>query len=84
MKELAITSKTIKITAEATLEEFKDVKEFITHLNGGYFSYVNDYIIAYVLLKDYGYDAIKITSVKIDSEAQKVFIEFESKFESKI
>lgn len=75
---MTVTKKTIRVTAEATLDEFNKVKDFVSHLDGGYFSYVNDYVIAYVLMKDYGYDAVKITSVEIDSEAQKVFIEFES------
>ena len=79
---MTIKTKTIKTTAETSLEEFNDVKEFLSNLDDGYYSYVYSYVVAYVLLKDYGYDAIKITSVKIDSEAQKVFIEFESKIDN--
>ena len=76
---MTIKTKTIRVSAETSLEEFNDVKEFLSNLDECY-SYVNIYVVAYVLLKNYGYDAIKITSVKIDSEAQKVFIEFESEY----
>ena len=76
---MTITKKTIKVSAETSLEEFNDIKDFLSNLDECY-SYVNSHVVAYVLLKDYGYDAIKITSVKIDSEAQKVFIEFESEY----
>ena len=77
---MTIKTKTIKVNAETSLEEFNDIKDFISNLDDGYYSYVNNYVVAYVLLKDYGYNAVKITSVKIDSEAQKVFIEFESEY----
>ena len=76
---MTIKTKTIRVNAETNLEEFNNVKDFLSNLDE-YSSYVNFYVVAYVLLKDYGYDAIKITSVKIDSEAQKVFIEFESEY----
>ena len=76
---MTIKTKTIRVNAETSIEEFNDVKDFLFNLNE-YSSYVNFYVVAYVLLKDYGYDVIKITSVKIDSEAQKVFIEFESEY----
>ena len=79
---MTVTSKTIKITAKATLDEFNHVKEFVSHLDGGYFSYINDYVIAYVLLRNWDYDAVKITSVKTDTEKKTVFIEFESKIDN--
>ena len=76
---MTITKRTIRVSAETSLEKFNDIKDFLSNLDE-YYSYVNIYVVAYVLLKDYGYDAIKITSVKIDSEAQKVFIKFESEY----
>ena len=79
---MTVTSKTIKITAKATLDEFNKVKVFVSHLDNGFLSYVNDYVIAYVLLKDYDYDVVRITSVKIDTEKKTVFIEFESEIEN--
>lgn len=79
---MTITSKTVKCSAEAKLDEFVDVKELLTHLDGGWFSYINDYVIAYVLLKNYGYDAVKISDVNIDIDTNTVFIEFESKIEN--
>lgn len=78
---MTITSKTIKITAEATLDEFIHVKEFLSNITGMY-SYVDNYIISYVLLRNWNYDAIEITSVKTDTEKKTVFIEFESKIDN--
>ena len=80
---MAITRKTIKITAKATLDEFNHVKEFLSHISGLY-SYVDNYIISYVLLRNWGYDAIEITSVKTDTEKKNVFIDFESEYTQRI
>ena len=75
---MTIKNKTIRYEAEAKMEEFTEVKNLLSHLDGGYVSYVNDYVIAYVLLKNYEYDAIKINNVNID--AKTVSIEFETKY----
>ena len=54
---MTIKTKTIRVNAETSIEEFNDVKDFLSSLDE-YSSYVNYYVVAYVLLKDYGYDAI--------------------------
>ena len=74
---MTIKSKTIRYEAVAKMEEFNEVKNLLSHLDGGYVSYVNDYVVAYVLLKNNGYNAIKINNVNMHSDAKTVSIEFE-------
>ena len=74
---MTIKSKTIRYEAVAKMDEFTEVKNLLSHLDGGYVSYVNDYVIAYVLLKNNGYNAIKINNVNMHIDAKTVSIEFE-------
>ena len=76
---MTIKSKTIRYEVEAKKEEFNKVKYLLSFINGEYESYVNDYVVAYVLLKNNGYNAEKINDVIIDQETKNVSIEFESK-----
>ena len=73
---MTIKSKTIRYEAVAKMDEFNQVKNLLSHLDGGYVSYVNDYVIAYVLLKNNGYNAVKINDVKMNNNTT-VYIEFE-------
>ena len=73
---MTIERKIIRYEALAKIEEFNEVKNLLSHLDGGYVSYVNDYVIAYVLLKNNGYNAVKINDVKMNNNTT-VYIEFE-------
>ena len=75
---MTIVKKMVRSIAEVKVNEFNDMKKFLSRISGLY-SYVDNYIIAYCLLKECGYNVTKIISVKIDTEKDKVFIEFESK-----
>ena len=75
---MTIVKKMIRSIAEVKVNEFNDMKKFLSRISGLY-SYVDNYIIAYSLLKECGYNVTKINNVKIDTEKDKVFIEFESK-----
>jgi hypothetical protein len=79
---MTIKSKTIRYEAVAKMEEFTEVKNLLSHLNGSYESYVNDYVIAYVLLKNNGFTAIKINNVSTDIDGKTVSIEFESEYDA--
>ena len=74
---MTIERKIIRYEALAKIEEFNEVKNLLSHLDGGYVSYVNDYVIAYVLLKNNGYNAIEINNVNMHIDAKTVSIEFE-------
>ena len=76
---MTIKTKTIKTTAETSLEEFNDVKDFLFNLNE-YSSYVNFYVVAYVLVRNHGYKATKINAVNIDNDTSTVTIEFETEY----
>ena len=75
---MTIVKKMMRSIAEVKVNEFNDMKKFLSRISGLY-SYVDNYIIAYALLKECGYNVTKINNVKIDTEKDKVFIEFESK-----
>lgn len=77
---MTIKSKTIRYEAVAKIEEFNEVKNLLSHLDGGYVSYVNDYVIAYVLLRNYEYNVIKINNVNMHIDAKTVSIEFETDY----
>ena len=76
---MTIKTKTIRVNAETSIEEFNDVKEFLSNLDECY-SYVNIYVVAYVLLQNHGYKATKINAVNIDNDTSTVTIDFESEY----
>ena len=78
---MIIVNKIVIRSAEAKVKEFDDMKKFLSRISGLY-SYVDNYIIAYALLKECGYNVTKINNVKIDTEKNKVLIEFESKVDN--
>ena len=76
---MTIKTKTIRVNAETSIEEFNDVKDFLFNLDE-YSSYVNYYVVAYVLVRNHGYKATKINAVNIDNDTSTVTIEFESEY----
>ena len=43
---MTIKTKTIRVSAETSLEEFNDVKDFLSNLDNGVYLYVNNYVVA--------------------------------------
>lgn len=77
---MTITKRTIRVSAETSLEEFNDIKDFLSNLDYGFYSYVNNYVVAYVLVRNHGYKATKINNVYIDNDTSTVTIDFESEY----
>ena len=77
---MTIKTKTIRVNAETSIEEFNDVKDFLSNLDYGFYSYVNNYVVAYVLVRNHGYKATKINNVNIDMTNNTVVIDFETEY----
>jgi hypothetical protein len=77
---MTIKTKTIRVNAETSIEEFNDVKDFLSRLDDGYYFPVSNYVIAYVLVRKHGYKATKINNVYIDNDTSTVTIDFESEY----
>lgn len=78
---MTITKRTIRVSAETSREEFNDIKDFLSNLDDGYYSYVNNYVVAYVLVQNHGNKATKINNVYIDDKTSTVIIDFEYNLE---
>jgi hypothetical protein len=68
------------LTKRISLREFHDIKDFLSNLDDGYYSDVNNYVVAYVLLRNHGYKATKINAVNIDMTNDTVVIDFEIEY----
>ena len=77
---MTIKTKTIRVSAETSIEEFNDVKDFLSRLDDGYYSPVCNNVIAYVLLQNHGYKATQINDVDISMTNNTVVIDFETEY----
>ena len=77
---MTITKRTIKVSAETSIEEFNDVKNFLSRLDDGYYFPVSNYVIAYVLVRKHGYKATQINDVDISMTNNTVVIDFETEY----